>query len=59
MNYLNQLNEALKGKKTFIIASATIIGGLSAYVQDQITVLQLIDLIVPALLGGTIRSAIK
>lgn len=59
MEQLNKLNEVLKGKKTYIIALATITTGLSAYVQDQITVLQLIDLIIPALLGTTIRSAIK
>lgn len=49
----------LKGKKTYITGVLTIVGAAASYLVGDISLLDAIQLMVPAVLGMTVRNAIS
>jgi hypothetical protein len=47
------------GYKTYITAAVTIIGAVAAYLTGEISVIDMAQLIVPALLGTFIRNGMS
>jgi hypothetical protein len=47
----------LKGYKTYIVAGISIIGAVGGYAVGDVTLANMIQLCVTALLGATIRNA--
>lgn len=47
-----------KGKKTYITGAVTVIGALASYLVGDIQLVDALQLVVPALLGMTVRNAI-
>jgi hypothetical protein len=55
---LNKIREFLAGKKTYLIAIATIVGGLIAFADGKADVMQTLQLIATAIIGATLRAGI-
>lgn len=55
---MNKVREFLKGKKTYIVAAAGILAAVLAYVQDQLTTVQLAEAIFAAIAAATIRAGV-
>lgn len=49
----------LSGYKTYILAGVTTIGAVAGYLVGDLTLIEAINLIVPALSGAFVRSGIK
>lgn len=47
-----------KGKKTYIMGGVTILSAIASFLVGDITVVEAAQLIVPAILGITVRNAI-
>ena len=47
-----------KGRKTYIMGAVTIIGAVASFLVGDITVIEAAQLVVPAVLGMTVRNAI-
>lgn len=47
-----------KGKKTYILGGVSIIGAVASYLVGDITVIDAAQVVVPAVLGMTVRNAI-
>lgn len=58
LSILSVLNQKFQGKKTYATAIVTILGALLAFFNGDITVLQGLELSVPALLGMFIRNGV-
>ena len=48
----------LKGKKTYITAILSILGVLGAYATGEATLMEAINLVVPAVLAMTVRKGV-
>ena len=48
----------LKGKKTYLASAASILGTLVGLASGQMVLVEAIQIIVPAILGATIRNGI-
>ena len=53
-----KIRELLVGKKTYLVALATIIGGLIAFGDGKADVMQTLQLIATAIIGATLRAGI-
>ena len=49
---------ALSGYKTYIVAGIAVITAISLYLTGDATLVQTIQLVVPAILGATIRHGV-
>ncbi len=58
MNYTT-ITQALKGRKTYLVALSAIVGAISAFATDQITDVQMFQYILDAILASTIRNGIS
>jgi hypothetical protein len=47
-----------KGKKTYILGGVSILGAIASYLVGDITVIDAAQVVVPAVLGMTVRNAI-
>jgi len=47
-----------KGKKTYILGGVSIIGAIASYLVGDISVVDAAQLVVPAVLGMTVRHSI-
>lgn len=47
-----------KGKKTYIVAAVTVIGAVASYLVGDASLTDALQLIVPAVLGATIRHGV-
>ena len=56
---IENIKSALAGKKTYLVALATIIGGVISWVNGIINTADLIQLIVSAILGCTVRAGVS
>lgn len=52
------LNTKVDGKKTYMVAAATLLGSLATYFGGEITLLEALQLSLPALLGALIRHGV-
>lgn len=59
INIFEILNTMFKGKKTYYLAIATVLGTVSAYLHGGITLMEAIEPILLALFGTTLRSGIN
>ena len=48
----------LKGYKTYVLAGVTTIGAIAGYLVDDLTLVQALNLIIPALTGAFVRNGI-
>jgi hypothetical protein len=48
----------LKGYKTYISGGLTVLGAVAAYLVGDINLIDAVQLVVPAVLGMTVRNAI-
>lgn len=48
----------LSGYKTYIVAGVTIIGAIAGYLVGDMNLQSMLGLVVPAILGATIRNGI-
>lgn len=55
LSILEMLNKKFAGKKTYIVAIATVLGTLSTYFLGEITLLETLQLVVPAVIGATLK----
>ena len=56
---IENIKNALSGKKTYLVALVTIIGGVITWVSGSINTADLIQLIVTAILGCTVRAGVS
>lgn len=49
----------LSGYKTYITAAVAIIGAVGAYLSGEVSLVDTVQLVVPALLGAFVRSGSK
>jgi hypothetical protein len=47
-----------KGYKTYILAGVTTIGAIAGFLVEDITLIQALNLIIPALTGAFVRNGI-
>jgi hypothetical protein len=50
---------SLKGYKTFIVAGLAILGAVLGYLTGTLTAVQAANVILPAVIGGTLRDALN
>ena len=48
----------LSGKKTYLVCAAAILAAVIAYSQDQVTLIQLIEAVLAAIGGMTLRAGV-
>lgn len=48
----------LKGKKTYILGGVTILGAVANYLVGEISLVDALNLAIPAAVGMTVRNAI-
>jgi len=49
----------LKGYKTYVLAGVTTIGAVAGYLVEDLTLVQALNLIIPALSGAFIRNGVN
>lgn len=58
MRHLKKEIAMLSGYKTYITAAVTVIGAVGAYLSGDVSLVDAVQLIVPALLAAFIRSGV-
>ena len=49
----------LSGYKTYITAAVAVLGAVGAYLSGEMTIVDAVQIIVPALIGAFVRNGIK
>jgi len=55
---MQKVKEWLSGKKTYLVCAAAILAAVIAYSQDQVTLIQLIEAVLAAIGGMTLRAGV-
>lgn len=58
MDILAQIGAWLKGKKTYIVMLAALLGAVAGYASGEITLVQAIEAVLAALGLGALRSGV-
>jgi len=56
---MDKIKAFLSGKKTYLVCAAAVLAAVVAYSQDQVTLIQLIEAILAAIGGMTLRAGIE
>lgn len=56
---MQRIKDFLSGKKTYLVCAVAILSALAAYSQDQVTLVQMVEAILAAITGMTLRSAVQ